>query len=417
MDHSEPEKIPGKTATGWPHLNAHQAERVVIGEEFLELCVHKLDALAGGGQRRTSAALGTEFMKGKQVELLADTIYNMVVSDVMNGFDHPKHGRVHGLKTGEHRDKKGEHEELDFLRTLHKICLIGPQVLKRHGSWKGIKQDLFGSSFAHTFKKDLQRLSTLLTVFNTHLQKDGGPTDAILANVLKFNFSGKTDDGYNARIFKANYEKTVKHYTVGDSPAKSLHKFYKTKSRNAEDIVYTDMPTDDQIYYIKEFLLNNPSSSKLDEEIAVQLREDMTQFGLKKATRDTMARAKKTVDEFYKRFSGMLEKIQKVFNQADEGHIISEAEIDECIGEQDTASAQKREVQPSAFKDEEGDRGKQLSGHVSKMIAEHEAKSSGSGGGRKGSGSSIGGVVSAVVSAASGSGTPALQPRIVLQFL
>ena len=104
------------------------------------------------------------------------------------------------------------------------------------------------------------------------------------------------------------------------------------------------MPTADQIHYIKEFLLNNPSPSKLDEEIAVQLREDMTQFGLKKATRDTMARAKKTVDEFYRQFSGMLEKIQQVFNEADEGHIISEAEIDECIGEQDIASTKKKAV-------------------------------------------------------------------------
>ena len=72
MDHSEPEKIPGKTATGWPHLNAHQAERVVIGEEFLELCVHKLDALEAANVVRLLHSVLN--LKGKQVELLADNL-------------------------------------------------------------------------------------------------------------------------------------------------------------------------------------------------------------------------------------------------------------------------------------------------------------------------------------------------------
>ena len=187
-----------------------------------------------------------------------------------------------------------------------------------------------------------------MTVFNASVdQMPDGETKTVILRVLAKNYSGKTATKYSATKFEENYEKSVRHYAAGESPAKKIHKLWKQKSRDKDDIEYTDDPTEDQIIYIKTFLLNNESASKLDPDLAVNLREELTQFGLGKATRVTMARAKRTVDAFYQKFAPILEKINALFEKASEGKHINDLEIEECIEPDIESKLAKIEVHES----------------------------------------------------------------------
>ena len=408
----------------WPELDTPQRRHVKLGETFLTSCVDLLDRLTG-----SSKLGGKDGLKGKRIQMLGMEIYEIVVDMVMDRFN-PEHNAKY-KSTLHHFKKKqlaSEHEELKWLYTLYKICVLGPQVIKRHGTLKGLKNSVFRDPYKKEMKTELLSWKHNVGFFASKVSENEGAYDADTVKVMKENFSSKSAKAgtepkvFDEETFTANYGHTVGNLWRGGIMAARTHKKVQEK--------HTDNDADTQVHLTeaqRTFLMAylDWDDNRIAVSARAKLKENLLQEPLQTATRTAIQR----VIEEMKKFDAdpathaELEEIRTHFHDDIRSAMTEEAAQAELeaafkIPHTDTEPAEPERPGTDHLKKLHHAMGKVA--ERAKAIEAAEAARAADGGGGGGGGG--GGTSSPRASTRKSSSTRPrsasdFQPRIVLQFL